>query len=148
VHKCSQNTDSETLKLQNHQFHNQLSFFFFLLLFCSLSVSIYSLALCVSSSNPLCACLRCLFRSFTLSVSIALAQVRDSSTFRWRKASSIYQTISFHLSLPITPGPPKVLHAPILYFIFHSSFIFNVSLPYRFRFAYLMDLLDSDLIRG
>ena len=98
----SQTLDS--LKLQkNPQFHNHP-------LSLSLSLSVRVLG---ALSNPVSVCVRFAFLDLSRSLSFSfLLKFRDPTTVRfliWRKASSIYQTISSHLSRPITPGPPKVL---------------------------------------
>ena len=80
---------------KNPQFHNHLS----------LSLSFF-LSLCVlgALSNLVSVCV--------LGALSFLLKFRNPTTVRfliWRKASSIYLTISSHLSRSITPGPPKVL---------------------------------------
>ena len=106
-------------------------------------------------------CSLCFFRSFSLSLSLSfLLKFRDPTTVRfliWRKASSICQTISSHLSRPITPGPPKVLPtttttSPRSSRSLLHSFAFNVYRCFFFFFldlrTYLMDLIDVDSMRG
>ena len=147
----SQTLDS--LKLQkNPQFHNHP-------LSLSLSLSVRVLG---ALSNPVSVCVRFAFLDLSRSLSFSfLLKFRDPTTVRfliWRKASSIYQTISSHLSRPITPGPPKVLPttttSPRSSRSLLHSFAFNVYRCFFFFFllldlrTYLMDLIDADSMRG
>lgn len=129
LRKCSQQTVSETLDFPNPSPS------------LSLSLSLTALALRLRSSNPqcvyvcLCVHLCWLIRS-SLSLSLSLVQVHHLLTIQWRKASSIYRTISSYPSRPIIPGPPKVLLAlPLYFFIFFfiPYLLFSMFL-HRFRF--------------
>ena len=148
VHKCSlSNTDFPNPRFpetpKNPQFHNHLSL--------SLSLSLRVLG---ALSNPVSVCVRFAFLDLSRSLSFSfLLKFRDPTTVRfliWRKASSIYQTISSHLSRPITPGPPKVLPttttSPRSSRSLLHSFAFNVYRCFFFfftsRFAYVFDGFD------
>ena len=125
----------------------------------SLSLSVRVLG---ALSNPVSVCVRFAFLDLSRSLSFSfLLKFRDPTTVRfliWRKASSIYQTISSHLSRPITPGPPKVLPttttSPRSSRSLLHSFAFNVYRCFFFFFllldlrTYLMDLIDADSMRG
>lgn len=131
LRKCSQQTLSETLDFPNPSPSLSLP----------LSLSLTALALRLRSSNPqcvyvcLCVHLCWLIRS-SLSLSLSLVQVHHLLTIQWRKASSIYRTISSYPSRPIIPGPPKVLLALPLYFFifFFIPFLLFSMFLHRFPF--------------
>ena len=143
----SQTLDS--LKLQKTPNFTTTSLSFSLSLSLSLSVRVLG-----ALSNPVSVCVRFAFLDLSRSLSFSfLLKFRDPTTVRfliWRKASSIYQTISSHLSRPITPGPPKVLPttttSPCSSRSLLHSFAFNVYRCFFFfftsRFAYVFDGFD------